>query len=50
MIIANSLEELTNTVYLANDTVVYRAMSDDDSGWQLRLGKLYHYQFCICKT
>ena len=37
MIIANSLEELTNTVYLASDTVVHGAMSDDDSGWKFRL-------------
>lgn len=42
MIIANSLEELTNTVYLASDTVVHGAMSDDDSGWKLRLGGLCH--------
>ena len=42
MIIANSLEELTNTVYLASDTVVHGAISDDDSGWKLRLGGLRH--------
>ena len=42
MIIANSLGELTDTVYLASDTVVHGAMSDDGSGWRLRLGKVYH--------
>ena len=46
MIIVNSLEELTNTVYLASDTVVHGAMSDDGSGRKLRLGKLYHLKFC----
>ena len=42
MIIADSLEELTNTVYLASDTVVHETMSDDGSCWKLRLGKLYY--------
>ena len=32
MIIANSLEELTNIVYLACDTVVHGAMYDDGFG------------------
>ena len=32
MIIANSLEELTNIVYLAYDTVVHGAMYDDGFG------------------
>ena len=43
MVVANSLEELTNTVYLSSDTAVHGAMSDDGSGWKLRQGKLYHY-------
>ena len=42
MIIANSLGELTDIVYLAGDTVVHGTMSDDCSGWKLRLGKVYH--------
>ena len=42
MIITNSLEELTNAVYLASDKVVHGTMSDDGSGLKLRLIKLYH--------